>query len=124
INPPPDPGSVRPLRDFKGLFAGGTVSGDNRRVKISFDVQQKGDQISGTYGCAPGNATCRNQMLKGWVSGNVDARGIRVSLQDGSWCLYNLGVFYVNEGEGDYSCYNGGMLVEHGVFSLKRVEPD
>jgi len=115
---------AQPLGDFKGVFAGDTISDDNRRVKIGFDVQQKGEQISGTYQCAPGNATCRNQMTRGWVSGNVDARGIRVSLQDGSWCLYSLQVFYGDDGEGDYSCYQAGMLVEHGVFSLKRAEPN
>jgi len=119
-----DPVGARPLDDFKGRFAGETISGDNRRVKIGFDVQEKGDQISGTYQCAAGNANCRNQMTRGWVSGNVDARGIRVSLQDGSWCLYSLEAFYGNDGEGDYSCYQGGMLVEQGVFSLKRVEPN
>jgi len=119
-----DPVGAQPLDDFKGVFAGETISGDNRRVKIGFDVQQKGDQISGTYQCAPGNATCRNQMTRGWVRGNVDARGIRVSLQDGSWCLYSLEAFYGDDGEGDYACYQGGMLVENGVFSLKRAEPD
>jgi hypothetical protein len=34
-----------------------------------------------------------------------------------------LEVFYGDDGEGDYSCYQRGLLVEPGVFSLKRVEP-
>jgi hypothetical protein len=119
-----NPDSAKPLADFNGLFSGETISGDNHRVEVSFNVERQGDRISGTYRCAPGNATCRNQMLKGSVSGAVDARGIQVSLQDGSWCLYNLDKFYRGESEGDYSCYLGGMLVEHGVFNLKRVGSD
>jgi hypothetical protein len=54
--------------------------------------------------------------------GTTDARGFRVSLQDTSWCLYSLGTFYQNDGDGEYTCYVGASIVEQGTFDIKRVE--
>jgi hypothetical protein len=112
-----------PLGDFKGLFAGNAISSDGRRVKLVLDIQRNGRELTGNYSCAAGNANCRNQMTQGRVKGSVDESIFRVSLQDGSWCLFNLGMFYLNEGEGDYTCYLGGSIVEQGAFELKRVVP-
>ncbi len=112
-----------PLGDFKGFFAGNAISNDGRRVKLALDIQRNGRELTGTYSCAAGNANCRNQMTLGWVRGSIDKSVFRVSLQDGSWCLFNLGLFYLNDGEGDYTCYLGGSIVEQGAFELKRVEP-
>jgi hypothetical protein len=116
-------GNPAPLADFHGMFQGDQISNDGRRVNIAFDVQQKDGELSGTYRCAPGNANCRNQITKGWVMGDVKGRSLRVSLQDTSWCMYSLGTFYVNEGEGDYTCYLGGTIADQGAFSIKRREP-
>jgi hypothetical protein len=121
--PSTDPGPARPLADFKGMFAGDAISDDGRRVNIALDIQETGDQLGGTYRCTAGNANCRNQITRGWVMGSVDARSFRVSLQDGSWCMFTLGTFYLNEGEGEYTCYMGGSIVEQGTFGLKRVAP-
>ena len=121
--PATDTGPARPLEDFKGMFAGDSISNDGRRVNIAFDIQQTGGQLDGTYRCSAGNANCRNQITQGWVKGSVDARSFRVSLQDSSWCMFTLGTFYLNEGEGEYTCYLGGSIVDQGTFGLKRVEP-
>ena len=118
-----DPGPARPLADFKGMFTGDAISNDGRRVNIALDIQATGDQLGGTYRCSAGNANCRNQITQGWVKGSADARSFRVSLQDSSWCIYTLGTFYLNEGEGEYTCYMGGSIVEQGTFGLKRVAP-
>src|SRR5437899_12902240 len=94
-----------PLGDFKGLFTGNAISNDGRRVKLVFDIQRHGSELTGNYNCTAGDANCRNQMTQGWVKGNINSSILRVSLQDGSWCLYNLGMFYLNDAEGDYTCY-------------------
>src|SRR5713226_3655927 len=112
-----------PVADFGGLFAGNAISNGGRRVKLVLDIQRSGRELTGNYSCAAGNANCRNQMTQGWVKGNVDESIFRVSLQDGSWCLFNLGMFYLSEGEGGYTCYLGGSIVEQGAFELKRVKP-
>jgi hypothetical protein len=121
--PSADRGLAEPLADFKGVFAGDSISNDGRRVKITFDIQQSGKEFAGTYRCAAGNANCRNQISQGWVKGSVDASSFRVSLQDGSWCFFTMGAFYLNSGEGDYTCYQGAAIVEQGAFELKRVNP-
>jgi hypothetical protein len=118
---PIDTGSADPLADFNGIFIGDAISSDGHRTTIAFNIQRTGDSFAGDYKCAAGNANCRNQITRGWVSGSVNARSFRVSLQDGSWCRYTLGTFYLREGEGDYSCYIGGELIEQGTFWIKRV---
>jgi hypothetical protein len=120
---PPADQSSEPLAEFKGFFRGDQINNDGARVNIEFDVQQNGNEITGTYRCTAGNANCRNQISRGWVKGTTSARGVRVSLQDSSWCLYNLNAFYLNSGEGQYSCYMGASLVDQGTFQINRITP-
>ena len=120
ISRPHSDSGPSPLADFNGSFWGDSISDDGRRVKIAFNVERDGDKFTGTYRCSAGNANCRNQMNRGWVRGTIEGRSFRVSLPDTSWCLYTLGNFNSEVGDGDYSCYVNATLIERGTFKIKR----
>ena len=109
-----------PLMDFTGIWRGRSVSTMNAAsAKITFNVKREGNQIKGDYRCAPGNAICRNNAERGWVSGQVSARGFRVSMEDSSWCVYYMDEFYAPKARGEYTCYMSGMIADQGTFRLE-----
>jgi len=80
--------------------------------------------VTGTYRCTTGNVICRNLTEEGTlvassVSGNWFSFRIAMP-EDLSSCFFN-GRFSEMSGNGDYSCYQGGRLVEVGVWKLTRV---
>lgn len=114
------PDSPDPLMDFTGIWRGRSVSSMNAAsAKITFNMKREGNQIKGDYRCAPGNATCRNNVQRGWVSGQIGARGFRVSLEDTSWCTYFMDEFYPPKADGEYTCYMNGGIADQGTFKLK-----
>jgi hypothetical protein len=92
-------------------------------VKIRFEIQQNGNKFKGDYRCAPGNAVCTNNIQRGWVHGQIAARGFTVSMEDTSWCLFFMNEFYPPSAGGDYTCYEGGMVMDRGVFQLRGPGP-
>jgi len=78
-----------PLLNFNGIWAGtSTSSAGGAKVRIAFDIKREGNKFKGDYRCAPGNAVCRNNVQRGWVHGQISARGFTVSEEDTSWCLF------------------------------------
>ncbi|HVA41502.1 MAG TPA: hypothetical protein VNF49_12605 [Candidatus Binataceae bacterium] len=114
------PDSPDPLMDFNGIWRGRSVSTMNAAsAKITFSVKREGNQIKGDYRCAPGNAICRNNVQRGWVTGQVSARGFRVEMEDSSWCVYFMDEFYPPKARGEYTCYMNGGIADQGTFRLK-----
>jgi hypothetical protein len=114
------PDTPDPLVDFTGLWKGtSTSSMDAAKVKISFDVKREGNELKGSYRCAPFNAVCRNNIQRGWLRGSIAARGFTVSMEDTSWCTFSLEEFYPPVGDGEYTCYMGGMMADQGTFEIK-----
>ena len=115
------PEASGPLRTFTGIWVGtSTSSADGAKVKIAFDIRREGDKFKGDYRCAPDNAVCRNNVQRGWVHGQIAARGFTVSEEDTSWCLFFVSRFYPPAAEGEYTCYMDGGIADLGVFELKR----
>jgi len=113
------PDSPDPLADFNGIWRGSSVSTMNAAsAKITFNLKREGNQIKGDYRCAPGNAICRDNIQRGWVSGQVSARGFRVSMEDSSWCTYFMDEFYPPKANGEYTCYVNGGIADQGMFKL------
>jgi hypothetical protein len=109
-----------PLADFIGLWTGTSTSTMNAaKVKISFNVKRKGNELKGPYRCAPLNAVCRNNVQSGWVRGTISARGFTVSMEDTSWCAFKLDRFYPEVGDGGYTCYMNGSIADRGTFEIK-----
>ncbi|HZO83557.1 MAG TPA: hypothetical protein VFB33_17835 [Candidatus Binataceae bacterium] len=118
--PPAAPDAPNPLAEFTGIWKGtSTSSFDAAKVRISFDMQRDGEKLKGTYRCAPFNATCRNNVQRGWVKGQTTARGFTVSMEDTSWCTFLMDEFYPPVADGEYTCYMGGSVVDQGTFELK-----
>lgn len=114
------PDAPDPLMDFTGIWRGTSVSSFNAaKVRISFDMQREGNQLKGSYRCAPGNAVCRNNVQRGWVKGQTSARGFTVSMEDTSWCTFLMDEFYPPVGDGEYTCYMNGGIVDQGTFEIK-----
>jgi hypothetical protein len=110
-----------PLLDFNGIWVGtSTSSADASKVKIAFNIKREGTKFKGDYRCAPDNAICRNNVQRGWVHGQISARGFVVSEEDTSWCLFFLRRFDPPAGEGEYTCYMNGGIADLGVFEVKR----
>jgi hypothetical protein len=113
------PDAPDPLIDFNGIWKGTQVSSMNAaHVKITFKLKREGNQFKGDYLCTPGNATCRNNTPHGWVTGQVNARGFRVAMEDTSWCTYFMDDFYPPKADGEYTCYMNGGIADQGTFKL------
>lgn len=112
--------SPDPLADFTGIWKGTSVSTVNAAmVNITFKLKREGNQLKGDYLCRPGNAVCRNNTPRGWVTGQVNARGFRVAMEDTSWCMYFMDDFYPPKADGEYTCYMNGGIADQGTFKLK-----
>ena len=95
--------------------------------KITFKFVQHGDRIKGKYTCAYGNMICRNGGADNTgkiVSGRLAENQIRLSLvipSDVSNCYYNGALTSATAASGGYTCYNGGELIEEGVWQIVRA---
>jgi hypothetical protein len=117
---PPYPDAPDMLTGFTGVWKGTSTSSMNAaKVKISFDVKRDGNKLEGSYRCAPLNATCRNNIQRGWVNGQSSAHGFTVSMEDTSWCTFMLDEFYPPSGDGAYTCYTNGGIADMGTFEVK-----
>jgi len=121
--------------DISGLWSGTTrvtppcafASGRCNAVnKITFTFRHKGDRIKGKFTCAYGNLDCRNGGADDTgkiVSGRIAGKDIRLSVvvpADVSNCYYNGVLTSPTTIHGAYSCYQGGELLEEGVWDVTR----
>ena len=119
----PNSGPTEPLRDFTGVWTGTSTSSVHAaKVKITLEITRIGNDLTGLYRCAPFLASCRNGIQLGRVIGVISARTFRVALVDMSSCIFRLGDFYISAGGGEYTCYMGGNLIDHGKFEVQRRE--
>jgi hypothetical protein len=121
--------------DVSGLWSGTTrvtppcsfSSGRCNAVnKVTFTFKQKGDRIKGKFTCAYGNLICRNGGADNTgkiVSGRIVGNQLRLSVvvpSDVSNCYYNGQFTSPNTVRGGYSCYQGGELLEEGMWEVNR----
>ncbi len=121
--------------DVTGLWSGTTrvtppcsfSSGRCNAVNnVTFTLRLKGDRVKGKFTCAYGNLICRNGGADNTgkvVSGRISGNQIRLSVvlpADVSNCYYNGMFTSPNAIHGSYMCYEGGELLEEGVFDVKR----
>ena len=117
----PAPDASDPLLNFSGVWIGtSTSSADGAKVKIAFNIKRAGNKFTGDYRCAPSNAVCRNNVQRGWVHGQISARGFTVSEEDTSWCVFFVRRFHPPAAGGEYTCYMNGGIADLGVFELRR----
>ena len=94
---------------------------------ITFTIIQDDSQVSGHYTCAIGTAICRNgnDAKTGKItSGKVSGKQIRFSVlvpSDVSNCNYTGYSSEPGTMRGGYSCYQGGGLIEQGMFQVTRL---
>lgn len=113
--------ALDPLMDFTGLWTGTSTSSANAaKVRITLNMLREGNHLKGKYICQPLNAACRNNNQHGWVQARTNARSFTVSMEDTSWCAFTLQHFNVQMGDGEYTCYMGGSMVDQGVFHIRR----
>jgi hypothetical protein len=89
------------------------------KVRISFDIKREGNQLKGTYRCAPLNAVCRDNLDRGQLSGTIRAPGFTVAMENTGWCTFMLDKLHPPVGNGEYTCYMNGMLADEGTFDLR-----
>jgi hypothetical protein len=112
------------LREFAGTWRGTSFSTyAMATVKIRLEIKQNGNNFKGDYHCSPGNIMCTNNIQRGWVHGHVTARGFTVAMEDTSWCLFFMNEFYPPAARGEYTCYEGGMVMDRGLFQLRDLSP-
>jgi hypothetical protein len=94
---------------------------------ITFRFDQNGKKLKGKYTCAIGTMVCRNGNADNTgkvVSGRVSGDQIRLSVvlpADVSNCYYNGRLTSATTARGGYSCYQGGELLEEGMWEIKRA---
>ena len=93
---------------------------------ITLSLAPNGNQIKGKFICAYGNLNCRNggadntgEIISGKISGNLIRFSVLVPA-DVSRCYYNGKLTSSTTIHGAYACYQGGGLLEQGVFDLTR----
>jgi hypothetical protein len=121
-NRPPSALAERPdpLHEFAGTWRGTSYSTyAMATVKIRFEIKQNGNNFKGDYHCWPGNIVCTNNIQRGWVHGQIAARGFTVAMEDSSWCFFFMNEFYPPTARGEYTCYEGGMVMDRGLFQLR-----
>ncbi len=122
---PPPP----PALDVTGLWEGRSqdacvakMTRCGGMVRISLTMFQSSSNITGIYGCAPGNMMCRNLNFHGRIAaGEIRGPGVslRVMFEDVSSCIFN-GTFSDEAGGGTYICLQGG-IVERGYWQVRRA---
>jgi hypothetical protein len=124
------------LPDASGLWQGTSTAYCRPTTPFSFNTRcnainniqltfiQNGSKISGFYKCSVGNQDCRDQNESGKIGpGDVKPGGrvsFRLLLVDGSSCIFNGVLTAPNALAGNYTCYQGGGLVEQGRFAVSR----
>jgi hypothetical protein len=124
----------KPALDVTGKWQGDTVTECgvmlldkgrcNARERITFTLFQDGSDLSGVYTCAYGTMLCRNMNEHGKVvssSINGSLARLRVEMpEDGSSCIFN-GRFQSELAVGGFACYQGGGLLEQGIWRAARL---
>jgi hypothetical protein len=122
--------------NVSGLWSGTTLvtpcyfaSGGrcNAQNKITLQLTQQDNQITGNYTCAYGTMICRHggadntgTVAWGMISGNQMRLNLTIPA-DVSNCYYNGMLTSVTTMHGTYMCYNGAALVEEGIWDVKRA---
>ncbi len=136
-SPPPSAAAPapRPMLDFSGVWEGQSVASCtqfnpfaintrcNAINKIAITMVQENTKITGFYKCAIGNMICRNENDSGTISNGSIRNGrvaLRIGMIDGSSCIFNGVPTGANQLTGNYTCYQGGGLVEQGSFRIAR----
>jgi hypothetical protein len=94
---------------------------------ITFTIIEDGSEVSGHYTCAIGTVICRNgndAKTGKIISGRVSGKNIRFSVMvpsDVSNCDYTGYSPKPGNMRGGYTCYQGGGLVEQGMFEVTRL---
>jgi hypothetical protein len=94
---------------------------------ITLTLTQQTGRIRGKYTCAYGNLNCRNGGSDNTgkiVSGRISGNEVRLSIiipADVSNCYYNGRLTSPTTIHGGYSCYQGGELVEEGIWDVTQT---
>jgi hypothetical protein len=95
------------------------MAGQTRSIKLV--IRQAGDKVTGVYRCSSGNALCRNGDEKGSIEGTANGSHVSLNmtlLPDASNCRF-IGTLDYN-GNGQYTCYLQGHIVEQGTWQISR----
>ena len=109
------------VKSVEGLWSGRMITPSELTRKISVDLYPQDEQLKGQFRCAFGSTTCINNLSNGIVSGTLDASSFQVRLPDTTRCRFS-GRFDRDRAGGEYSCYVGANLIEHGDWELNRED--
>ena len=119
-----------------GLWSGTTLVTEcdfstgrcNAQNKITLNLTQQNNRVTGNYTCAYGTMICRHGGADNTatiISGRIAGSQIRLSLMfpaDGSNCYYFGLLTSATDMHGTYMCYNGGAdLLEEGTWDVTHA---
>jgi hypothetical protein len=93
--------------------------------RIVLFLVQENSEVRGTYRCDFGTYICRDNNIansgyiaRGTITGNHAVMRIMIPA-DVSSCMY-YGIFSEERAGGHYTCFEGGGIVEQGVWEAER----
>jgi hypothetical protein len=92
---------------------------------ITLVLSQTGSGIRGHYRCDFGNYLCRHDNMDraGYITdGRISGRKVSMRVMipaDVSSCIFH-GDFHRDRASGGYTCYEGGGIVETGIWAVER----
>jgi len=95
------------------------MAGQTRSIKLV--IRQASDKMTGVYRCSAGNALCRNGDEKGSIEGTANGNQVNLNimlLPDASNCRFTGTLVY--NGNGQYTCYLQGQIVEQGSWAVTQ----
>jgi hypothetical protein len=128
------PREDQPANDVTGVWDGTTrvlaceTTGSGRCEalnKVRFWLDQRASRITGRYECRYGNFECRHGGADsdGYVQwGDIHGSEVRLDVllpSDLSSCLFN-GKVSAASISGTYQCYEGGAIIEQGMWQMAR----
>jgi hypothetical protein len=106
---------------FEGAWLGQSVNSQELTTRVRLFFFRSGEGLRGSYRCSFETTSCLNGNNNGSIDGGLDSPRFQVTLDDTSVCKYS-GKLSADHASGQYNCYLGGSLIDHGTWELSRTD--
>ena len=106
---------------FEGAWLGQSINSQELTTRVRLFFFRSGEGLRGSYRCSFETTSCLNGNNYGSIDGGLDSPRFQVTLDDTSVCKFS-GKLHADHASGQYNCYLGGSLIDHGTWELSRTD--